>query len=73
MAGDKFKLGDEVIVRRSGERGMIVGRATYLDSTPSNFIRYTAAGGRYCEAWLVDSELELVKREGVILPHVVAQ
>ncbi|QOR55767.1 MAG: hypothetical protein YHS30scaffold667_63 [Phage 65_10] len=58
--GELFKLGDAVRIQRSGEVGTIVGRAVYLDSAPSNMLRYKTADGRYSEIWVVDSELELV-------------
>lgn len=53
-----FSLGQMVIIGASGERGRVLGRAEYLDSAPSYFVRYKGADGRAVECWWGQSALE---------------
>ncbi|WP_267422700.1 hypothetical protein [Methylobacterium sp. GC_Met_2] len=53
-----FSLGQEVRLVRSGEAGVVVGRAEYTDAAPSYFVRYAAADGRLDERWWAQSALE---------------
>jgi hypothetical protein len=57
-----FKLGDEVAIEDSGERGEIIGRAHYLDTNPTYLLRYRAGDGRCVEQWWAESAL--VRAEG---------
>lgn len=52
----KFKLGENVQLALSKEKGVIVGRAEYSDSVPGYLIRYVAADGRQTECWFKASE-----------------
>ena len=45
-----FELGDQVELS-SGEKGVVVARAEYMESEPSYYIRYVAADGRLTECW----------------------
>ena len=53
-----FSLGQEVRLVRSGEAGVVIGRAEYTDSNPSYFVRYAAGDGRLDERWWAQSALE---------------
>ncbi len=53
-----FSLGQEVRLVRSGETGVVVGRAEYTDSAPSYYVRYAAGDGRLDERWWAQSALE---------------
>jgi hypothetical protein len=59
-----FKLGDEVAIEESGERGVVVGRAHYLDQNPTYLLRYRAGDGRCVEQWWAESAL--VRIEGSV-------
>jgi hypothetical protein len=52
-----FKLEDMVKLDQSNEVGVIVGRAHYVDSNPTYYIRYKAADGRLIESWWNESAL----------------
>jgi hypothetical protein len=56
-----FKLGDEVAIAESSERGVIIGRAHYLDQNPTYLLRYRAGDGRCVEQWWSESALVLVE------------
>ena len=45
------ELGAMVKLITSDEVGTIVGRAEYLNSEPSYYVRYKAADGRQTECW----------------------
>lgn len=51
------KLGEKVKLTTSDEVGTIVGRAQYLQSEPSYYVRYKAADGRQTECWWAASAL----------------
>lgn len=60
-AGDRwmcFELGQELCITASGERGIVVGRAEYLDSLPTYLLRYRSADGPAVEQWWNQSALE---------------
>lgn len=46
-----FAIGQEVTIDSSGESGTVIGRAKYIISTNSYFVRYKASDGRATEAW----------------------
>lgn len=48
----KHKLGADVSLILSTERGQIIGRAEYTDQVPSYLVRYVNAQGVQTEAWL---------------------
>lgn len=54
----KFNLGDEVTLQISGESGTVIGRAEYVNSTPSYYVRYRSADGRAIEAWWTGDALQ---------------
>lgn len=56
-----FKLGDEVKIRRSSEGGVIAGRAHYVDSNPTYWLRYRRNDGVAADGWFSESEIELVR------------
>jgi len=51
MSGFEYELGAEVKIGVSGERGVVIGRAQYLDSKNCYYLRYMAADGRATESW----------------------
>lgn len=53
----KFDLGAEVKIRCSGEQGMVIGRAEYVDSADQYLVRYKAADGRAVTNWWSDGAL----------------
>lgn len=46
-----FDLGQEITLSRSGERGIVVGRAEFTNAVDSYYVRYVAGDGRQTEAW----------------------
>lgn len=54
----EFELNQQVSLRCSGEQGNVIGRAEYIESTPSYYIRYKAADGRAVESWWSGSALQ---------------
>lgn len=49
-----LKFGHELGARvelESGEKGLVIARAEYLEAEPSYYIRYVAADGRLTECW----------------------
>lgn len=46
-----FRLGEAVALSLSGERGIVIGRAEYLEGGPSYLVRYHAGDGRQVEGW----------------------
>lgn len=56
-----FKLGDKLKITRSGELGIVFGRATYVDSNPQFLLRYCRADGVAADGWFHESEVELVE------------
>lgn len=55
-----FDLGQDVSLSLTGESGVVIGRAEYLDSTPHYLVRYAAGDGRQTEAWWAGSALSAV-------------
>jgi hypothetical protein len=53
----KFELDTSVTIAASGETGMIIGRAEYIDSDNSYLIRYKAGDGRATEAWWTEKAI----------------
>ena len=53
----KWELGERVSFEQSDECGLVVGRAEYLTSEPSYYVRYQAADGRQVEQWWGQSAL----------------
>jgi hypothetical protein len=53
-------LGKEAIIKSSGERGTVIGHASYLHSEPAYLVRYRAADGRAVEQWWGESAVEVV-------------
>lgn len=53
----KFELNQEVKIFRSGEHGVVIGRAEYTSGFNSYFIRYVAADGRAVESWWQEDAL----------------
>jgi hypothetical protein len=53
-----FELGASVRISVSGETGVVIGLATYLDQSPQALVRYCAADGRAVESWWNFSALE---------------
>jgi hypothetical protein len=55
----KFELNQQVTILVSGERGEVIGIATYSHTPePSYMLRYKAADGRAVEAWWAESALD---------------
>lgn len=57
----RFGLEDYVQISCSGEEGIIIGRADYLDIDDSYWVRYKNAAGIAVETWWPDSALEPIK------------
>lgn len=53
----KFELNQRVKLVESGEVGTVVGRAEYVTSEPSYFVRYKAADGRQVQTWWGESAI----------------
>ncbi len=53
----KFENSQVVTIRCSGESGVVIGRAEYINSENSYLIRYQCADGRAVEAWWSESAL----------------
>ena len=58
MRSFKFNLGQSVAITASGEVGVVVGRAEYINSSNAYFVRYAAKDGRATEAWWSEDALE---------------
>lgn len=56
--GWEFNLGDEVEIIVSGEIGVVVGRAEYLNSADAYYVRYQASNGRAVESWWAGDALD---------------
>ncbi|NMW25330.1 hypothetical protein HFP05_13485 [Rhodanobacter denitrificans] len=56
----EFELNQQVSLRSSGEQGSVIGRAEYIECTPTYLIRYKAADGRAAESWWSGSALQAV-------------
>lgn len=54
----KFKLGDVVRIRTSGESGEVIGRAEFSTAINNYYLRYQSADGRAIEAWWTEDALE---------------
>lgn len=59
MEGDKFKIDDEVRVKISGERGIVIGVAHYKHADTDYRIHYKAGDGRAVSDWFDGNLLEL--------------
>lgn len=53
-----FNLGQQVTITASGEQGTVLGRAEYINSTDSYFVRYRSADGRAVEQWWTEDALQ---------------
>jgi len=54
----KYLLGDAVKLQRSGEEGVVIGRAEYATGSENQYqIRYKAADGRQVESWWGESAI----------------
>jgi hypothetical protein len=58
MQAFRYALGQNVTLMASGERGIIIGRAEYLEAFPGYLVRYRAADGRATEGWWTQPALE---------------
>lgn len=54
----QFTLGQLVSLKLSLERGVVIGRAEYLEDGPSYLVRYVAGDGRQVESWWNAGALE---------------
>lgn len=52
-----FELNQRVSIAVSGEEGVVIARAEYVDANPSYLIRYRCADGRAVDAWWPESAL----------------
>lgn len=53
----KFEFNQEVNIFRSGEHGIVIGRAEYPSGNNNYYVRYVAADGRSVEAWWQEDAL----------------
>ncbi len=61
MNNYKYQIADKVEIICSGEQGIVIGRAEYLDSNNQYFIRYRSADGRAVEQWWDENALKLAE------------
>lgn len=57
----KFELGAKVQLVPSGEKGIVVGRAEYVNSGDTYHTRYVNAHGVLVESWWPEDALEQVR------------
>lgn len=57
MKSFKFDLSQQVRLCESGEKGTVVGRAEYVNSSNSYLVRYCAGDGRQVEQWWSEDAL----------------
>lgn len=55
----ELELGQEVNLKLSGEHGIVIGRAEYLNTSPMYQIMYKAGDGRQVTEWWYFDQLEL--------------
>lgn len=65
MSKFKFALNDFVTLTMSAERGQVIGRAEYVDSSNCYLVRYLTGDGCQVENWIAEGALD-------IQPHEVA-
>lgn len=53
----EFKLKDKVCLE-SGEAGIVIGRAHFVDCNPQYRVRYKGGNGRMIESWWYESALQ---------------
>lgn len=56
-----FNLNQEVVIKVSGERGRVEGRAEYVSDGDGYYIHYRAADGRSASRWFAEHQLDSVK------------
>jgi len=56
--GFKFNMVADVVIKASGESGIVIGRAEYATAENAYLIRYQAADHRAVEQWWSESALE---------------
>lgn len=47
----EFELGQRVKLVESGEEGLVIGRAEYINMPNQYLVRYRAGNGQQVEAW----------------------
>lgn len=52
-----FDMDEKVNVRLSGEKGEVTARAEFIDSPNQYLVSYTAADGRFSQAWFTERDL----------------
>lgn len=57
----KFDLNQEVVIKVSGEKGRIEGRAEYVSEGNGYYVHYRAADGRSASRWLAEHQIDVVK------------
>lgn len=55
----EFRLTDRVFIKESEEEGVVIGRASYVNSDNQYLVRYKAADGRCVENWWYEDALSL--------------
>lgn len=55
----KFELGQQVLIRTSGEKGTVEACAKYIASGNSYYIHYRAADGRAVTKWFEEHHIEV--------------
>ncbi|RCK20097.1 hypothetical protein TH8_19765 [Thalassospira profundimaris] len=54
----KFKMGQRVKMKESGETGEVIGRAEHKTSEPNYRVLYCAGDGRQVDCWWDESSLK---------------
>jgi hypothetical protein len=57
MDSFRDKIGDTVTLKLSGETGIVIGRAEYMDAEEGYLLRYKGADGRQVESWWTNSAI----------------
>jgi len=55
----EFRLNEELVVKASGEGGIVIGRAEFSNKCNQYLLRYKANDGRAVESWWDEDALAL--------------
>ncbi len=58
MGDYKFSLNDKIKLAMTEEKGKVIGRAEYVETTQIYYVRYIAGDGRQCTEWFNGEALE---------------
>jgi len=61
MKDFQHEVGDKVVLIDSNENGTVIGRAEYLDDTPSYYVRYVDATGHQKQGWFNARDIKVAE------------